>query len=237
MVQPTEVWNYLIVDYIVLDWPLCACATKKGEKDLVRSVLPRARNVCTFSRMRQRIYVKAQKWRYIVSSSTPVRILVSYYCVIVGNWAKFEQLFAVHAWCSGSIMRLLLCRQDSFSDELPVNFTPLEIFSPSAVAGCCCLCFHVLFRSLSNGGREAVLLAYRRGQITDRVKIFIGTFFNDYWLMIILLTCWRLTEGVCTILVIFNNFKRVVWEVCYDLAPPRVTTCIFLWLPGVEALG
>jgi len=55
-------------------------------------LLPRAWNVATFSRMRARIYVKAQKWRYIISSSTPVRISLVFWCWTVCNWPKFLQL-------------------------------------------------------------------------------------------------------------------------------------------------
>ena len=114
---------------------------------------------CTFSRMRPRIYVKAQKWRYIVSSSTPVRISETYYCDFMVNWSKFGQLFTMHVWSSGNIMRLLLCRQDSFSDELAVNFTPPEIFSPSlpwqgAVAYAFTYCF---VRSLMADVRQCYL--------------------------------------------------------------------------------
>lgn len=141
--------------------------------------------------MRSRIYVKAQKWRYIVSSSTPVRISETYYCDFMGYWSKFEQLFTVHVWCSGNIMWLLLCRQDSFSDELAVNFYPRLRFSPplprqGAVAYAFTYCFA---RSLMADVRQCDLRT-GGGKIQTGWKTFRETSFTTFSLIEILVV-WR----------------------------------------------
>ncbi len=124
-------------------------------------LLPRAWNVLTFSRMRARIYVKAQKWRSIVSSSTPVRISLAFWCWTARNWPKFSQLCPRRSSSRGN-QRGHLCL---YASVIKRAILPRLRFPPSAVAGCYCLCCRALFRSLSNGGHEAVLPADWRGQV------------------------------------------------------------------------